>query len=65
MSAPIPTAECCADLEALREQLPRLRDPRARARTLRAIRRLEWELAPGRGREAEALRRLDLKGAAR
>lgn len=57
MTAPTIRAERCADLEALREQLPRLRDPRARARTRRCIERLELELAPGRAREAEVLNR--------
>lgn len=53
-------AERHRDLEALREQLPRLDNPRSRARTQRAIERLEHELAPGPAREAEVLRRLDL-----
>lgn len=47
-------------LADLRRQLPCLTDRRARERTLRAIERIEWELAPGRGEADAALRRLDL-----
>ena len=62
MTAPSLAAERSSDLEALREQLPRLRDPRARARTRRCIERLELELAPGRAAEDAALRRRELGG---
>jgi hypothetical protein len=41
-------------LADLCRQLDRL--DRARERTAKAIRQLEWEVAPGRGREREAIR---------
>lgn len=43
-------------LADLRVQLPRLKDRRAKERTRRAIRQLEFEMAPGRARESEVLR---------
>lgn len=42
-------------LAALQRQLPCLSDPDSRARTERAIRQLERELAPGRAAETEAV----------
>lgn len=44
----------------LRRQLPKC-SGRGRERTLRALQRLELELAGGPGAEAEALRQLDLR----
>lgn len=49
-------------LHDLRRQLPLTRGP-LRAQTERALKRLEWELAPGRGAEAKAQQRLDLREA--
>jgi hypothetical protein len=51
-------------LHDLRRQLPRTRGP-LRVQTERAIKRLEWELAPGRGAACRAQRRLDLREVAK
>jgi len=51
-------------LHDLRRQLPHTHGP-LRAQTERAIERLEWELAPGRGAADRAQRRLDLLGVSR
>jgi len=51
------TADRCDLLADLRVQLPKLADRRARERTKRAIRQLEIEMAPGRAREAEVVKR--------
>lgn len=59
------SAERVEVLEDLRRQLPALADQGARERTERAIERLEWELAGGRGAADAALRRLDLREAAK
>ncbi|MGH2975585.1 MAG: hypothetical protein ACRDLL_12050 [Solirubrobacterales bacterium] len=59
MTTPTLNAERRELLADLRAQLPRLTDQRARERTQRAIERIEWELAPGRGEADLALRRAD------
>lgn len=59
MNAPTLTAERQQWLADLQRQLPTLTNRRARERTQRAIERIEWELAPGRGEADLALRRLD------
>jgi hypothetical protein len=54
VSAPTFSAERAELLDDLRRQLDALTNPRGIERTRRAIRRLEVELAGGRGRALEA-----------